>query len=437
MFKNIKGRRLIMLLGIAAGISIFIWGISYRVSAVPMKAYENLRIFTDVLSIIQDNYAEEVEPKNLIYGAVKGMLQGLDPHSSFMAPDEYKEMQVETKGSFGGIGIEIGTRDGMLTVIAPIEDTPAFKAGIKAGDRIVKIGDKYTKDMSINDAVKLMRGPKGTKVTIWISREGWKDPQEFTLTRDIIAIKSVKYKVLEDGFGYVRLAQFQEKTVEDLENALNKLGSREGKLKGLVLDLRNNPGGLLQQAVAVADEFLDSGLIVYTKGRSAGQDMQFEAKSEGTHPPYMIIVLVNGGSASASEIVAGALQDHKRAVILGTQTFGKGSVQTIIPLSDGSAVRLTTSKYYTPSGRSIQAKGIEPDIVIGEAVKEHIKERDLERHLQAEGPQPEQEKKIKIEEKTIKEKEKEEAAEEDIQLKRALDYLKSWYIFQGTVKKAS
>ena len=267
MFKNIKGRRLIMLLGIAAGISIFIWGISYRVSAVPMKAYENLRIFTDVLSIIQDNYAEEVEPKNLIYGAVKGMLQGLDPHSSFMAPDEYKEMQVDTKGSFGGIGIEIGTRDGMLTVIAPIEDTPAFKAGIKAGDRIVKIGDKYTKDMSINDAVKLMRGPKGTKVTIWISREGWKDPQEFALTRDIIAIKSVKYKVLEDGFGYLRIAQFQEKTVDDLENALNKLGSREGKLKGLVLDLRNNPGGLLQQAVAVADEFLDSGLIVYTKAR--------------------------------------------------------------------------------------------------------------------------------------------------------------------------
>src|SRR3989304_9829476 len=212
MFKNIKGRRLIMLLGIAAGISIFIWGISYRVSAVPMKAYENLRIFTDVLSIIQDNYAEEVEPKNLIYGAVKGMLQGLDPHSSFMAPDEYKEMQVETKGSFGGIGIEIGVRDSMLTVIAPIEDTPAFRAGINAGYKIAKIGDKPTKDMTINDAVKLMRGQKGTKVTIWIMREDFKEPQEFTLVRDIIAIKSVKYKTLEEGFGYVRIAHFQEKT---------------------------------------------------------------------------------------------------------------------------------------------------------------------------------------------------------------------------------
>ncbi|MBI3397650.1 MAG: S41 family peptidase [Deltaproteobacteria bacterium] len=432
MLKKMRGWRLITLTGVAVAISIFLWGISYRVSAVPIKAYENLRIFTDVLSIVQDNYAEEVDPKNLIYGAIKGMLQGLDPHSSFMTSDEYKEMQVETKGSFGGIGIEIGIRDGVLTVIAPIEDTPAFKAGIKAGDKIVKIGDRHTKDMSINDAVKLMRGAKGTKVTIWIMREGLKEPQEFTLARDIIAIKSVKYRILEEGYGYVRIAQFQEKTVDDLENALNKL--RDGELKGLVLDLRNNPGGLLQQAVAVTDEFLDSGLIVYTKGRSPGQDMKFEAKSEGTHPPYMIIVLVNGGSASASEIVAGALQDHKRAVILGTQTFGKGSVQTVIPLNDGSAVRLTTSKYYTPSGRSIQAKGIEPDIVVEDGIKAHMKEKDLERHLEAEGAQPEKEKKIKIEEKTVKEKEE---PEEDIQLKRALDYLKSWYIFRGTVKKGA
>ena len=438
MFKRVRGQRLITMVGIAIVISIFLWGINYKVSAVSNKAYENIKIFTDVISVVQDNYAEEVDSKNLIYGAVKGLLQGLDPHSSFMAPDEYKEMQVETKGSFGGIGIEIGTRDNMLTVISPIEDTPAFKAGIKAGDRIVKIGEKYTKDMSINDAVKLMRGPKGTKVTIWILRESWKDPQEFTLTRDIIAIKSVKHKVLEDGFGYVRISQFQEKTANDLEDALNKLGSKEGKLKGLVLDLRNNPGGLLQQAVEVADKFLDSGLVVYTKGRAPGQDMRFEAKAQGTQPPYMIIVLVNGGSASASEIVAGALQDNKRAVILGTQTFGKGSVQTIIPLSDGSAIRLTTSKYYTPSGRSIQAKGIEPNIVVEDvATKNHIKEKDLERHLEAEGGEPQKpekpEKKVKVEEKA--EKEKEEA--EDMQLKRALDYLKSWYIFQGTIPKSS
>lgn len=438
MFKNSGGKRLITLAGIAVVISIFLWGINHRVAAIPAKAYENIRIFTDVLSVVQDNYAEEVDPKKLIYGAVKGMLQGLDPHSSFMAPEEYKEMQVETKGSFGGIGIEIGIRDNMLTVIAPIEDTPAFRAGIQAGDRIVKIDEKYTKDMSINDAVKLMRGPKGAKVTIWILREGWKDPQEFAITRDVIAIKSVKSKALEDGFGYIRISQFQEKTSNDLEDALNKLGSKDGKLKGLILDLRNNPGGLLQQAVEVSDKFLDSGLIVYTKGRAPGQDMRFEARADGTHPQYPMIVLVNGGSASASEIVAGALQDHKRAVILGTQTFGKGSVQTIMPLSDGSAIRLTTSKYYTPSGRSIQAKGIEPDIAVGDiAATNHIKEKDLERHLEAEGGEPQKsekpEKKIKVEEKAEKEKEE----KEDIQLKRALDYLKSWYIFQGTVQKPS
>ncbi|MEK7689068.1 MAG: S41 family peptidase [Deltaproteobacteria bacterium] len=437
MFKKMRGKRLIALAGMAVVISIFLWGINHRVSAVSTKAYENIRIFTDAISIVQENYAEEVDPKNLIYGAVKGMLQGLDPHSSFMAPEEYKEMQVETKGSFGGIGIEIGIRDGILTVIAPIEDTPAFIAGIKAGDRIVKIEDKYTKDMSINDAVKLMRGPRGAKVAIWILREGFKDPQEFSIIRDIIVIKSVKYKSLEEGFGYIRISQFQEKTANDMEDALNKLGSKEGKLKGLILDMRNNPGGLLQQAVEVSNKFLDRGLIVYTKGRVPGQDMRFEARSGIAHPPYPIIAMVNGGSASASEIVAGALQDHKRAVILGTQTFGKGSVQTIIPLNDGSAIRLTTSKYYTPSGRSIQAKGIEPDIVVGDVVtKNHIKEKDLERHLQAEGGEPvkpEKEKKIKVEEKA--EKEKVEA--EDVQLKRALDYLKSWYIFQGIVQKPS
>lgn len=437
MFKNIRGKKLIAMAGMSLVISIFLWGINHKVSAISSKAYENIKIFTDAISIVQENYAEEVDPKNLIYGAVKGMLLGLDPHSAFMSPEEYKEMQVETKGSFGGIGIEIGLRDGILTVIAPIEDTPAFMAGIKAGDKIIKIEGKYTKDMGINDAVKLMRGPKGAKVSIWILREGFKDPQEFQIIRAIIIIKSIKYKSLEDGFGYVRISQFQEKTANDLEDALNKLGSKEGKLKGLILDMRNNPGGLLQQAVEVSNKFLDKGLVVYTKGRAPGQDMRFEVRSGVAHPPYPIIALVNGGSASASEIVAGALQDHKRAVILGTQTFGKGSVQTIIPLNDGSAIRITTSKYYTPSGRSIQAKGIEPDIVVGDvASKNHIKEKDLERHLLAEGGEPakpEKEKKITVEEKT----EKEKTETEDIQLKRALDYLKSWYIFQGIVQKPS
>lgn len=441
IFKNIGGQK-ILLLAVSASLAVILLsGINYKVSAVSVKAYENMRIFTDVLATVQENYAEEVDPKTLIYGAIKGMLQNLDPHSSFMPPEDYKEMQVETKGSFGGIGIEIGIRDNILTVVSPIEDTPAFKAGIKAGDKIVKINEKSTKDLSLTEAVKLMRGPKGTKVTIHIMREGFKEPKPFEIIREIIEVKSVKFKTLEDGIGYIRITQFQERTGSDLENALDKIGSRKENFKGLILDLRNNPGGLLNQAVEVSDKFLTSGMIVYTKGRVAGQEMKFEARGDGTQPNYPMIVIVNSGSASASEIVAGALQDHKRAVVLGIQTFGKGSVQTIIPLSDGSALRLTTSKYYTPSGRSIQAKGIEPDIVVEDAkdgiAKNHFREKDLERHLEVEGAAPEKdaekEKKIKVEEKA--EKEKGEA--EDIQLKRAVDYLKSWYIFKDVMKKAS
>jgi len=268
-------------------------------------------------------------------------------------------------------------------------------------------------------------------------REGFKEPKPFEIIRDVIEVKSVKFKPLEDGIGYIRITQFQERTGSDLEDAFNKLGSRNENFKGLILDLRNNPGGLLTQAVEVSDKFLKSGMVVYTKGRIAGQDMKFEAKAEGTQPDYPIIVIVNSGSASASEIVAGALQDHKRAVVLGVQTFGKGSVQTIIPLSDGSALRLTTSKYYTPSGRSIQAKGIEPDIVVEDpkdgGARGILREKDLERHLEAEGAAPEKDKKIKVEEKT----EKEKGDAEDIQLKRAVEYLKSWYIFKDIMKKAS
>jgi carboxyl-terminal processing protease len=405
-------------------------GTSDRVDAIENEDYEKFRIFTDVVGIVKENYTEEVDTEELIYGAVKGMLRGLDPHSSFLTRDEYSEMQVDTKGAFGGIGIEIGIKEGVLTVISPIEDTPAFRAGVKAGDMIIKINDKLTKDMTLSDAVKLMRGPKGTDVTIWIMREGFDELKPFELTRAIIKIKSVRSRVLEEGFGYVRIAQFQENTTTELEKALKEFASKTGGLKGLVLDLRNNPGGLLQQAVRVSDLFLKSGVIVSTKGRAPGQDMSFEAKSAGTHTGFPIIVIVNHGSASASEIVAGALQDHDKAVILGTRTFGKGSVQTIIPLADGSAVRLTTSKYYTPSGTSIQAKGIEPDIVVGEEVREHIKEEDLEGHLEEEAP-PEDEEKIKVEEKTAA-----RVGGEDIQLKRALDYLKSWYIFQGIMKKA-
>ena len=420
---------------IIAAFSFSSWGLSQK-AVVPGSTYESLKVYTDVLSIVQDNYAEEVDTREVIYNSLKGMVKNLDPHSSFMTPDEYKEMQIDTKGSFGGIGIEIGMKDNVLTVIAPIEDTPAHKAGLLAGDRIVKIGDKSTKDMPLSEAVGLMRGPKDTPITIHIMREGFTEPRQFVITRAVIKVKSVKFKMLDEGFGYVKLNQFQERTTEDLDKALVELASKsEGKrLRGLILDLRNNPGGLLQEAVSVSNEFIDSGLIVYTKGRAAGQNMTFNADAARSQPDYPMIVLVNNGSASASEIVAGALQDHKRAIILGVQTFGKGSVQTIIPLTDGSAVRLTTSKYYTPSGRSIQARGIEPDIIVGEVPKGHLKEADLEGHLAAEGPEVKKEAKKPEAEKTSSPSEAQVKLTEngeDVQLKRAVEYLKSWYIFKG------
>lgn len=408
------------------------------------EAYESLKVFTDAISLIQKNYVEKVNSKDLVYGAMKGMLEGLDPHSSFMNPDTFKEMQVETKGEFGGLGIEITMKEGVLMVVSPIEDTPAFKAGVKAGDIIIKIDGKGTKDLTLMDAVKMMRGPKGTPVIITIARDTFTEPRDFSITRDIIAVKSVKSKPLEAGYGYVRVAQFQEKTDADLDKALDALEKDSGGLKGLVLDLRNNPGGLLEQAVKVSDEFLESGLIVYTDGRIEGQKMTFSAKKEGTRPNYPIVVLVNGGSASASEIVAGALQDHGRALVLGTQTFGKGSVQTIYPLEDGSALRLTTARYYTPSGRSIQAKGITPDIILeSEKVKKalprsfrEIREKDLDGHLLVPGGKPEKEEKIeKPKEKDEKAAAPKEEEPEDVQLNRALELLKSWQVFQKTIKK--
>ena len=350
-----------------------LWGVSQRVNAVASEEYERLRVFTDVTRIVQEQYTDDVELENLVYSAVNGMLRDLDPHSSFLTPEDFKEMQVETKGELTGVGIELGVRKGHLTVISPMDGSPAYEVGVEARDIIVKIDDQSTKQMSINDAVKLIRGPKGEPVSLWIMRKGFKEPKEFVIVRAKIKIKSVKSKMLEDEFGYIRITQFQEKTSKDLEKALNKLGSRDGELKGLVLDLRNNPGGLLFQAVEVSDKFLSHGVIVSTKGRAQGQNLEYSADVAGTHPDYPIVVMVNGGSASASEIVSGALQDHKRAVILGTPTFGKGSVQTIIPLFDGSAVRITTSKYYTPSGKSIQAEGIIPDIIVGSVRKGALK----------------------------------------------------------------
>jgi carboxyl-terminal processing protease len=326
--------------------------------------YENLKLFTEVLSIIQSQYVDEVPPKDLVYSAIKGTLRGLDPHSSFLDPEMYKEMQVETSGSFGGLGIEITLKDDILTVVAPIEGTPAYRAGIHSGDRIVKIEGLSTKDMQLTDAVKRMRGKPGTNVTISVVREGWTEPKDFEITREQIRVQSVKSMQLEPGIEYIRLRQFQEQTANDLEAALEKYSTGE-KIQGLVLDLRNNPGGLLTSSVEVAEKFLEGGrLIVYTEGRVRNQNMRFNASAKRVYTDFPIVVLVNQGSASASEIVAGALQDWGRAVILGTQSFGKGSVQTIIPLSDGSGLRLTTAKYFTPKGRSIHGKGITPDILV-------------------------------------------------------------------------
>ncbi len=329
--------------------------------------YENLRLFTEVLSIIQSQYVDEVPPKDIIYSAIRGTLRGLDPHSSFLDPEMYREMQVETTGSFGGLGIELTLRDDVLTVVAPIEGTPAYRAGIQPGDRIVKIEGLTTKDMQLADAVKRMRGKPGSKITISILREGWTEPRDFPIVREQIRVQSVKSADLEPGIEYVRLRQFQEQTANDLEAALEKFtkNGKNGRMQGLVLDLRNNPGGLLTSAVEVTEKFLDGGkLVVYTEGRVRNQNMRFQANAKRVFSDFPMVVLVNQGSASASEIVAGALQDWGRAVVLGTQSFGKGSVQTIIPLSDGSGLRLTTAKYYTPKGRSIHGKGITPDIIV-------------------------------------------------------------------------
>lgn len=410
----------------------------FEVRAVQDETYQKLEIFTDVLEKLKQNYVEEIEGEKLVYGAIRGMLQTLDPHSSFMPPDIYKELQVETKGSFGGLGIEITMRDGILTIVSPIEDTPAFRAGVKAGDRIIKIDGDLTKDLTLFEAVKRMRGKKGTDIVITIIREGLDGSKEITITRDVIKIRSVKSELLDDDFGYVRITQFQENTIKELKKALESLQSdRSEDLKGFILDLRNNPGGLLDQAVQVSDEFLDSGKIVYTDGRVKTQKMEFYAHPQKGELTCPMIVLVNGGSASASEIVAGALQDHHRAVVLGTRTFGKGSVQTIIPLADGSGLKLTTAQYFTPSGRVIQAEGIEPDLVVpnvlpadtGKPIR-YVREKDLSRHLEKNGDK-EGEDGGEVREEKKEESEVNGVVEVlDVQLERALGMLKSWGIFQ-------
>ena len=328
------------------------------------ELYNQIQLFSDAIALIHTSYVDEVEPKTLIYGALSGMLKALDPYSQFMDPDTYREMRVETAGKFGGLGIEISIRDSLLTIITPIEGTPAYETGLKAGDKIVRINGESTRDITLIEAVKKLRGKPGTTVDLTILREKEKKLLDFAITRDIIKITSVKKaEVIESGIGYVRLIEFQEGTDKELEKALNKLES-EG-INSLILDLRNNPGGLLSSAVTIADKFLQKGKsIVTTKGRKENQKLEFRSRRENTGRDYPLVVIVNGGSASAAEIVAGAIQDNKRGLIVGTKTFGKGSVQTVVSLADGSALRITTAKYFTPSGKSIVNNGIQPDITV-------------------------------------------------------------------------
>lgn len=395
--------------------------------------YRQVELFSDTLAIIQSEYVDEVEPKNMIYGALKGMLSSLDPHSQFMDPDAYNELKVDTEGKFGGIGIEITVKDGLLTIVTPIEDTPAWKAGLKTNDRIVKINNELTRDMTLTDAVKRLRGKAGEAVSITILRESEKKILEFKIVRDIIKINNIKAaKILEDNIGYIRMVEFRENTAKDMDAALESL-EKQG-MNALIVDLRNNPGGLLDSAVKVTGKFIDKDkMIVYTKGRRANQNMEFVSQLARPIVDLPMVILINEGSASGSEIMAGALQDHKRAIILGTKSFGKGSVQTVIPLSDGSALRLTTSKYFTPSGREIHAKGIVPDIVVEEGRIELVETAEPK----AQKPQEIFE---QIEKKEKPEKEevvKEEAVKEytaDNQLMRAVDVLKAIKIYKGSKK---
>lgn len=352
---------------------------------------DELRTFTEVFEKIKNDYVVEVDDRELLENAIRGMLAGLDPHSTYLVKEAYKELQEGTTGEFGGLGIEVGMEDGFVKVISPIDDTPAARAGIQAGDLIIKLDDTPVKGMSLNEAVKIMRGKPGTEIVLTVVREGESKPLVISVIRDYVRVQSVRSRFLEPGFGYLRISQFQSRTAEEVRKETENLKKEsDGNLKGIIIDLRNNPGGVLSAAVGVSDLFLEKGLIVYTKGRVKDSQLQFNAKPVDILNNIPIVVLVNAGSASASEIVAGALQDHKRAIIVGEKTFGKGSVQTILPMANNSALKLTTARYYTPLGNSIQATGIIPDIVIekvtvtqaDEDVSGRVKEADLSRHLE-------------------------------------------------------
>jgi len=422
--------------------SFFLLGLHNDSSAAvkDKNAYKDIKTFNEIFDMIKKNYVDEVDPATLMQGAINGMVKSLDPHSSFMTPELYKELEVETQGQFGGIGIEITLIKDVLTVVSPIEDTPAFKAGLKSGDQIIKIDGKSTKNIDIMTAVKKLRGPKDTKVTITIMRENVTAPKDYTLTRAIIQVKSIKVKKLEDNIGYVRIAAFQERTSDDLRKELRDISEKLNPMKGLILDLRNDPGGLLTQAIEVSDIFLKSGVIVSTRGRVKSMETTASAKNNGDEITCPMVVLVNEGTASAAEIVAGALQDNGRALIVGTQTFGKASVQTVIPVEDGSAIKLTTARYYTPKGRSIQAEGITPDIIVkyikpseevenSDLGEERIREKDLKGHIK-----PAKEDGTRVDEVESKEIKDPSDSGNDNQLKTALDILKSWSIMKKNLK---
>jgi len=382
----------ILSIGLILGVSLTIGHTVFaeRDNPAPLPLDE-LSTFTEVFANIKNNYVEPIDDRTLLDNAIRGMLSGLDPHSAYLDTEAFDELQVGTSGEFGGLGIEVGMEDGFVKVISPIDDTPAQKAGIESGDLIIRLDETPVKGLTLKEAVDIMRGKPGSVIVLTVVREGKDKPFKVSIERAVIKVKSVKTKNFDDGFAYVRITQFQSNTSENLIDAIDELKAKnDGKLNGLVLDLRNNPGGVLSAAVGVSDAFLEKGLIVYTEGRVDDSELKFKATPTDVIKGAPIVVLINGGSASASEIVAGALQDHKRAVIMGTKSFGKGSVQTIIPMKDNTALKLTTARYYTPSGRSIQAQGIEPDILtenvklasVEEPEFEPLKEADLTRHLE-------------------------------------------------------
>jgi carboxyl-terminal processing protease len=452
-----KKKHIRLWLAVAATVIFLTMGTGFYgdLEAKSEETYKSLKVFSDVLEIIEKNYVDEVNSKELIEKAIQGMVHSLDPHSSLMPPEAFQDLSIDTKGEFTGIGIHITMRDNFVTVISPIEGTPAYKAGIKAQDRIIKVDGKQTNDL--REAVKMMRGPKGTTVVVTIHRKGTTDPIEFTLVRDVIPIRSIRSAILKPGYGYIRISNFNQSTTDDLLEALTELESSSesdtGFLKGLVLDFRNNGGGLLDQAIKVSDIFIEDGIILSIKGRIKRNTKEFPASTNTIKRTYPIVALINGGSASASEIVVGALQDHKRALILGTTSFGKGSVQTVETLRDGSGLKLTIARYYTPSGREIQAKGIEPDVVVkykfsdgSEAERgseTFYKEKDLKNHLKPRSEDTEPIKPKSDDKKDKKKGSKKHEAEQmvgpidskqlksDNQVMRALELLVGYDLFKG------